>query len=172
VESAPGVLPEGTTLSVEPSPDGTTGFALVQAVMGMAKFEVYDINLMVGGVTIQPGKGKVITIKIPVPAGYTAQFCTIYRVETDGSLTKMQAIVEDGFFVFTTEHLSLYTFVQPPKGDINSDYYVNIEDILLVRDIIFGKPADDYVLWAAGAESKADVNIETILMVRDIIFGG
>jgi len=172
VESEPGVLPEGTTLSVEPAPDGSTGFVLAQSAFGMAKFEVFDINLMLGDVTIQPGKGKNITIKIPVPAGYTAQFCTIYRVEANGDLTKMQLKVEDGYFVFTTDHLSFYAFAQPPKGDINGDFNVNITDILMVRDIIFGiKDTDEYMLWAAGVPTRSDVTINVILVMRNIIFG-
>jgi len=61
----------------------------------------------------------------------------------------------------------------PPKpGDANCDGLVNIDDILLVRDVIFGLKS----LTAQGrinlsiTEDK-QANIDTILMIRDIIFG-
>jgi len=57
-------------------------------------------------------------------------------------------------------------------GDVNGDGKVNIEDILLIRDVIFGLKelnAQEAINVNVAADGKADIN--TILYIRDIIFG-
>jgi len=56
-------------------------------------------------------------------------------------------------------------------GDVNGDSKVNIEDILLVRDIVFGAEATDAQEAAADVNKDTRINIEDILLIRDIIFG-
>jgi len=58
-------------------------------------------------------------------------------------------------------------------GDINCDNAVNIDDILLVRDIIFGQtptPAQLEQITRINPLGKASIDV--ILAVKDIIFGG
>lgn len=82
----------------------------------------YNISLMKDGNETQPD-GEV-TVYIPIPdelkvLAYAGELTDgsmpvnikIYRVEEDGSLTEMDVRVEDGCFVFTTDHFSLYTIV-------------------------------------------------------------
>jgi len=58
-------------------------------------------------------------------------------------------------------------------GDANGDTNVNIDDILLVRDVIFGlKTLTEQGLANCNYTSNAQVNINTILFIRDIIFQG
>ena len=65
-----------------------------------------------------------VTVYIPIPdelkvLAYAGELTDggfpvnikIYRIEEDGTLTEMDAKVEDGCFVFTTDHFSLYTIV-------------------------------------------------------------
>ena len=82
----------------------------------------YNISLMKDGNETQPD-GEV-TVYIPIPdelkvLAYAGELTDgglpvnikIYRIEEDGTLTEMDAKVEDGCFVFTTDHFSLYTIV-------------------------------------------------------------
>lgn len=82
----------------------------------------YNISLMKDGNETQPD-GEV-TVYIPIPdelkvLAYAGELTDgglpvnikIYRIEEDGTLTEMDARVEDGCFVFTTDHFSLYTIV-------------------------------------------------------------
>ena len=82
----------------------------------------YNISLMKDGNETQPN-GEV-TVYIPIPdelkaLAYAGELTDgglpvnikIYRIEEDGTLTEMDASVEDGCFVFTTDHFSLYTIV-------------------------------------------------------------
>ncbi len=75
------------------------------------KHYTYNISLMKNSEETQPG-GKV-KVYIPVPnelVNYVENgWVGVYRTESDGSMTDMNAIVENGHFVFETEHFSLYT---------------------------------------------------------------
>lgn len=62
----------------------------------------YDISLLKDGAAIQPD-GEV-TVKIPTET----ENMKVYRVESDNSLTDMNAVYEDGCMVFTTDHFSVY----------------------------------------------------------------
>jgi len=117
-----------------------------------------------GNPTISPGKD--LAVKVYVPITQFNPYCTILQGETD-----MNAVVEGDYLVFDTDSLGTFTVASPPKGDINRDLHINITDILLLRDIIFGDAeATDYILWAADATEPGDINIKTILWLRDIIF--
>ncbi|MCL2434264.1 MAG: hypothetical protein FWD16_07105, partial [Clostridia bacterium] len=75
----------------------------------------------------------------------------------------------------TAEKIDNYIPVQPPtprKGDANCDGSVDVNDILLVRDVIFGiaklTPQGRRNL---NLEPAAPVNVDHILFIRDCIFG-
>ncbi|MCL2434204.1 MAG: hypothetical protein FWD16_06795, partial [Clostridia bacterium] len=62
----------------------------------------------------------------------------------------------------------------PPttKGDIDGDGYVNIADILMIRDFIFGlEPTAEQLEAVRQLQPEGEIGIMTILAVRDIIFG-
>lgn len=71
----------------------------------------YNITLMENGSETQPN-GEV-TVYIPVSEDLkpfaNKGNAKVYRIETDGSMTDMNASVKDGYFVFSTTHFSLYT---------------------------------------------------------------
>lgn len=77
----------------------------------------YNISLIKSGEETQPD-GKV-TVYIPISedfktlayAGELTGKIRIYRVEENGRLTEMDVKIDDGCFVFTTDHFSLYTIV-------------------------------------------------------------
>jgi hypothetical protein len=70
----------------------------------------YDITLQVNGQPIQP-TGNV-TVKIPIPAGTTdTSKLKVYRVETSGTQTDMNATAQGGYMMFTTDHFSWYVVV-------------------------------------------------------------
>lgn len=73
----------------------------------------YNISLMKNGTETQPD-GEV-TVYIPIPEDLKflayAGKVKIYRVEDDGNVTEMDNEIEDGCFVFSTTHFSLYTLV-------------------------------------------------------------
>lgn len=67
---------------------------------------VYNITLTVDGIEVQPENS--VTVKIPVPETMKATDVKVFREETDGTYTDMNAVIEDGYVVFSTEHFSKY----------------------------------------------------------------
>lgn len=75
------------------------------------KLAAYDIVLKKqNGQTVQP-KGA-ITVKIPVPKGFTGNKCKVYYLAADGSFTDMKAVFKDKFIEFTTSHFSTYVITE------------------------------------------------------------
>lgn len=67
---------------------------------------VYDITLTVDGAEVQPENS--VTVKIPVPETMHTENVKVFREEADGNYTDMNAVIEDGYAVFTTAHFSKY----------------------------------------------------------------
>ena len=56
-------------------------------------------------------------------------------------------------------------------GDVNGDTKVDVEDILLCRDAIFGKELSPEAFGAADVDGDGKIDIGDLLWIRDIIFG-
>jgi len=83
------------------------------------KTYTYNISLLKNKNEVQPD-GKV-TVYIPIPEdlktlAYLGQ-TNIYRVEEDGTVTNMAARIENGCFVFDTDHFSLYILSGYDSGE-------------------------------------------------------
>ena len=87
------VLPEGTEINV----------TIVETTEDSI---VFDISLENNGTEVQPNGN--VTVKIPVPADMDTNGLSVYRAEDDGTYTNMNAVYEDGYMVFTTDHFSIY----------------------------------------------------------------
>lgn len=89
----------------------------------------YDIALVdASGSLIQP-EGSV-TVRIPVPAEWTAQEMCIYRAEDDGTYTDMKVDYDGGYAVFTTDHFSTYVLTASAQGgNLAGDLLENNGDI-------------------------------------------
>lgn len=68
-----------------------------------------DITLTKDGKEIQPD-GEV-EVSIEIPERMDPETVCVYHTEHDGSMTKMAGKVENGFYVFTTNHFSIYTII-------------------------------------------------------------
>lgn len=89
-----GALPYATTLNVEKTDESETSVT-------------YDITLSDSdGNAVQPT--ETVSVKLPVPEGMATEGLKVYRVESDGKYTDMNATYADGFMTFTTEHFSKY----------------------------------------------------------------
>lgn len=86
-------------------------FTILDSKLDFDKVTAWDIVLTVDGVETQP-EGKV-TVRIPVPVGYSAEKCKVYHIDPEtGKLTDMNARVKNGYFVFVTDHFSIYSVVE------------------------------------------------------------
>lgn len=71
---------------------------------------IYDISLYRNNELIQPN--GLIGVKIPLPVNFSAENAKIFRAEKDGSYTDMNAVYEDGYLFFETNHLSIYLLAE------------------------------------------------------------
>ena len=154
------VLEEGTVLNVEKKsdeqsdPDGVT----------------YDITLTLNGEKVQPDGD--VTVKIPVPDGIDEATCKVYyRDLSDGKekFVDMEAVVENGFLVFTTDHFSEYVVtakdLTAPKGmlgDVFKDDKIDIKDARKLLQAVSGN-----IQLTAEEEAVADVYEDGSIDIRD-----
>lgn len=99
----------------------------------------YDITLTdTNGTEVQPNGS--IRVTIPVPAGVDGQKTTVYRKESNGTYTNMNAMYNstDNTLSFVTDHLSIYAIVENSgiTGDVNGDGYLDNFDLLELRKYI------------------------------------
>lgn len=75
----------------------------------------YEITLQKDGEEIQPN--GTVTVKIPVPKEIDGTACKVYRQESDNTYTDMNAVYQDGYMVFTTDHFSRYVLTESDPND-------------------------------------------------------
>lgn len=103
-------------------------------------FVAYNISLLdMKDQIIQPN-GKV-SVKIACPEGYDDGLSKVYRVNSNGSLTNMLAVLKDGYLTFETNHFSTYVVTKEDLfagsgfvyGDVNGDGEVDVKDAVLLK---------------------------------------
>lgn len=116
----------------------------VEKISENAESVTYNITLTSGGKNVDL-KGEKAVVKIPLPSDEKAYDYKVYRKESNGNYTDMQAVISNGFLVFFTDHFSEYT-VSTEKlipditlGDINSDGKINTADARWVLQCASGK---------------------------------
>ncbi len=124
--SKTGVVPDGAVLTATQTASSETAVT-------------YDITLTRDGQAVQP-TGEV-TVQLPVPESMSGQKVSVYRVESDGNKTDMNAQVENGYAVFTTDHFSRYLLEVEQTailGDINGSGKVDVTDALAILRMAVG----------------------------------
>lgn len=100
----------------------------------------YNITLITNGKEVQPNGS--VTVRIPVPANMNGADCKVYRQEADGTYTDMNAVYQDGYMVFTTDHFSVYVLTtNNPNvlfGDTNADGTIDDWDSVLLERYLAG----------------------------------
>lgn len=66
----------------------------------------FDISFTNGETEIQPNGN--VSVRIPVPSDMDTNGLSVYREEDNGSYTNMNAVYENGYMIFTTDHFSVY----------------------------------------------------------------
>ena len=101
---------------------------------------VYEISMLQNGKPVQPNGN--VAVKIPVPENMDGINCKVYRQEAGGTYTDMNAVYQDGYMVFTTDHFSIYVLtvnnLSGLLGDINGDGIVDDWDSVLLDRYLAG----------------------------------
>ncbi|MGN1112848.1 MAG: leucine-rich repeat protein, partial [Acutalibacteraceae bacterium] len=122
---------------------------------------LYDITLLADGVAVQPDG----TAKVRIPTDNAN--AKVYRIEEDGTATDMNAVYENGYLVFTTDHFSVYAVAEPITallGDVNGDGELTIADAILAQKYISG-----IITLEGDALTAADVTKDGSVSIADAI---
>ena len=124
------IVEDSVTLVVDRVEEGgyyDTAQQIVQENDDVALFEIKTVDREEN--EVQPG--NVLTLSIPVPEGFDAQLCRVYRINSDGSIREMNAKLLHGMLVFNTPHLSYYAIVEeiiePPTAEAITSTSVLLE---------------------------------------------
>ena len=104
IDTNTGIKVQGTM-----DPDANLNVEKVESTVEDA-VATYDITLRKDGDVIQPS--GTITISIPSEI----KDCKLFWVKDDGTKVEVNAIYENGNYVFTTDHLSVYALVKEPES--------------------------------------------------------
>lgn len=111
LETTSNVVPENTQLEVKKLTTGNTYSIVEKAINNeVSKFVLYDITLKSNNTTIQPN-GKV-KISIPIPNGYDTSKIVVYRIAENGTKTKYDTTINNGYVTFETDHFNNYVVAE------------------------------------------------------------
>lgn len=120
LETTSNVVPENTQLEVKKLTTGNTYSIVEKAINNeVSKFVLYDITLKSNNTTIQPN-GKV-KISIPIPNGYDTSKIVVYRIAEDGTKTKYDTTINNGYVTFETDHFSNYVVAEETTTNNGND---------------------------------------------------
>lgn len=122
ISAGSGVLEEGTTANIQLIGQGAN-YENAKAALGdtIQNFMLYDISL--NGVTgTLSGKVKV---SIPIPEGYDRDNLAVYWIDEDGQAVKMTGTVEGDYYIFETDHFSLYALAEVKAAAVADDVSAN-----------------------------------------------
>ena len=155
-------LPEDLTLHVD---DATCSDIVknIELAANEKLIKAFDITLLENGEETQPDES--VTVKIPCDN----KDGKVYRVESNGSLTDMNAVYQDGFMVFTTDHFNTFVIAEPKIiliGDVNGDGNITIGDVTEIQrhlaELIHFTD-EQLVLADTNGDGKVDINDATHL---------
>ena len=113
-----------TEIKVEEQFSGKS-FQIINTEFGNVNSKIYDIATYKNGTKVQPN-GE-ITVRIPLPAGYSNRVFVCYVDSVSGKVTKIPCEVKDGYVIFKTNHFSEYAIVEQ-SANVKS---VSVSDIKL-----------------------------------------
>jgi hypothetical protein len=133
-----GVVPTDAELKVTAVTSGadyTKAEAAIKEALGISaadaegaaetpKFKLYDISLIQSKVAIQPN--GTITISVPIPADYDKAKVVFYRINDDGTATRIAGKVSGSNYEVSLSRLSLYALVEGTEA---------VNDLTAVPDI-------------------------------------
>ena len=152
-------VPGDTDVTVTPLSDMEAAAAAEGLPEGMTAKAVYYIVLTKDGASVQPGT----KVKVKIPCDQSG--AKVYRKEANGSFTDMNAVYQDGYLVFYTDHFSVYVVAQAKSavscllGDADGDKDVSILDATAIQRNLAGLPTEFFDAKAADADEDGEVMI-------------
>ena len=159
--------PEGKTYSVvkKATDDEAAVPTAGQLPENSIVLSAYDITLrdIKDEKPVQPDAPVTVRIRCDDPNAH------VFRRETDGTLTDMNARYEDGYLIFETDHFSVYMLVKLGAeadlaicGDADGDGKVTITDVTAIQRALVGLESDlDAAVIARNGDADGNGTLES-----------
>lgn len=176
IEALKTALSEEAELFVSVVNDGEAKDGVLENLVGNYATDdgvLYDISILLEGKKVQPtGKVKVY---IPVPTDKDGENCRIIYIADDGTVIDMNAVYEDGYMVFSTDHFSYYALVEEKyiAGDVDGDGKITNRDLLTLKKYLQGVLENDaaFVFGAADIDGDEVVTSRDLLKLKRVLLG-
>ena len=153
-----GVIPDDTKLNVEQTDKTDTSVS-------------YNITLTQNGKEIQPNDN--VTVRIPVPDGWSGKQIYAYYKDANGNLTDMHAVVSGNYIIFTTNHFSEYLLsttklVATTPCDVDGSGEVDeLDSVALARYLASWDVSIDQS--AADVDGNGDIDeLDSVMLARKL----
>lgn len=173
VEAEEGVIEEDAELNVEPVENEAIEevFPIIESIPSAI---VFDIFIEKDDERIQPNGEIKISILAPIASINVS--LRVYHISDDGKITDMNAVFENGYYSFTTTHLSYYMLADPNEmytlGDVNSNGDIEKYDYIAVKRAVMGTlTLSDIQQRAADINRKDGVEKYDYILVKRHVLG-
>lgn len=167
-------VPAGTTMTVTPVTEGDD-YDTIEATLRTAYEDMLGLtidNFCVYDIAVTPSTfAAPVTVKIPVPEGYTEENSAIFIFGEDGIPEPADFTIVDGNFVFETDHFSYYALAEIsgeillPAPEVTADDEANTVSGM---DEYMEYNLDDagWVMYDADAFAALDLSGAHTMLVR------
>lgn len=142
--------------------------------------EIYDIYLEKDGNVLQP-YGEV-RVSIAAPEGIDISKAKVWHIAEDGTTTDMNAVYENGYFIFITDHFSYYMVAETANesndeaiyalGDINANGGIDMTDYILSKRAYFGTYTLSEQEFKRGDINKNnEIDMTDYILIKRAYFG-
>ena len=129
----------------------------------------YNITMYKNGTEVQPTSS--VEVRIPLPDTFKEKDVSkirVYRQNDDGSVTDMNAVVLEGYAVFSTDHFSYYTMVNQDKASITVSSISVSGNATTIDAVVYCPSAEKMTVYCAFySETGQMLDIEAV----DIVSG-
>ncbi len=173
VEAAEGVIPTDAELKIN-SVSKEEFKEILPAIENISSAVIYDISLINDeNVSVQPNGELKISILAPEGSNNGMK---VYHVADNGTMTDMNAVFENGYYTFTTTHLSFYMLADPAElfvlGDVNGDSEVDKYDYIALKRAVMGTlDLTDAQQKAADVNGKDGVEKYDYILIKRHVMG-
>lgn len=126
---------------------------IINTELGLNSSTVYNVAISVDG--SESAVQSKLTVRLPLPEGFSPENAEVYEVNaSDGTLTKINAVYNDGYMVFETDRLGTYAITEKYDGvlKIRKPSITTIkygDAIILHADLSKPLPEGAYIKWTA-----------------------
>ncbi len=137
--------------------------------------EMHEISLIKNGKKIENVTFQA-TVEMSIPKGLDPRTTSVYRVEKNGTLTRLKTTIEKGKIIFITDHFSEYIIAGRAIDDVVIGVSLNTDDLEIINKqtyqlfaTVFPETASNKtIVWSSDNEEVATVDENGLLTAKSL----